>query len=468
MVAFAAIAPATNEMNQLKARLKATWMTGDYDIFSRYMETDAHLFFRRIGIDAGTRVLDVGCGAGQLALIAARAGAQVTGCDIATNWVERARARAKSEGLNAIFDEGDAEALPYADASFDVAASLIGAMFAPRPEMVAAEMTRVCRPGGKIAMANWTPRGFVGQMFKTIAKYIAPNGMPSPVLWGDEATVRDRLKEGIVDVQCTPRFYQFEYPFPPETVVQFFRQHYGPMTKAFASLDAEGQEKLKRELVELWTSYNRAEGNGTLVDAEYLEVIAIRGSGTTDGADSKVVTIERKPHSRRAEVLADRIEEGAERLAAFAERLTEAEWQTPVIESGKPGRTVGVMVHHVATMYPIEADVARAVVTGANVTQVTWDLVNGINAKHAEEHADVTKEEALELLRANSAKAAEVVRVLTDEDLNRAAPFSLSFGAPMTVQFVIEDHALRHSWHHLARLRRTVGSGALHPKPAIQ
>jgi SAM-dependent methyltransferase len=413
-------------------------------------------------------VLDVACGAGQLALIAARAGAQVTGCDIATNWVERARGRAKSEGLNVIFDEGDAEALPYADASFDVVASLLGAMFAPRPELVAAELTRVCRPGGKIAMANWTPQGFVGQMFKTIAKYIAPNGMPSPALWGDEATVRERLRNGTAIVKCTPRFYQFEYPFPPETVVEFFRETYGPMARAFASLDARGQEKLKRELVELWTSYNRADGCGTLVESEYLEVIAIRGSGTTEGADSNVVTIDRKPHSRRAELLADRIEEGAERLAVFAERLTDAEWKTPVIESGKPGRTVGVVVHHVATMYPIEADVARAVATGANVTQVTWDVVHGINAKHADEHTDATKEETLELLRANSAKAAELVRTFTDVELDRAAPFSLSYGAPMTAQFVIEDHALRHSWHHLARLRRTVGSTVPNPKSVIQ
>lgn len=466
MAAFASTAPATNEMNQLKARLKATWMTGDYDIFSRYMETDAHLFFRRIGIEAGDRVLDVACGSGQLALIAAREGAQVTGCDIATNWVERARARAKAEGLNAIFDEGDAEALPYADASFDVVESLVGAMFAPRPELVAAELARVCRPGGKIAMANWTPRGFVGQMFKTIAKYIAPNGMPSPVLWGDEATVRERFQDGTLDVKCTFRFYQLEYPFPPETVVEFFRETYGPMAKAFNSLDTAGQEKLKRELVELWTSHNRADGCGTLVDAEYLEVIAIRDGEMS--ADSNVVPIECKPRSRRAEMLADRIEEGAERLAVFAEQLTEKQWKTPVIEGGKPGRTVGVLVHHVAKMYPIETDVARAIATGGNVTQVTWDVVHGINAKHAEEHADATKEETLELLRTNSTKAADVVRTFKDEDLDRTEPFSLSYGAPMTVQFVIEDHALRHSWHHLARLRKTVGNPGLNPKSAIQ
>lgn len=462
MVTFAAYSPATNELDQLKGRLKTTWMAGDYDLFSRYLETDAHLFFRRIGISAGNRVLDVGCGSGQLALIAARAGAHVTGCDIATNWIECARERAKAEKLNAIFEEGDAEALPYENASFDVVASLLGAMFAPRPELVAAELKRVCRPGGKIAMANWTPQGFVGQMFKTIAKYIAPNGMPSPVLWGDEATVRDRLRNGIVDAKCTPRFYQLEYPFPPETVVEFFTQNYGPMVKAFASLDEAGRATLRNELVALWTSHNRAEGNGTIVDAEYLEVIAIRGA---DG--DAWTSIDPEPRSWRAGLLADRIEEGAARLAAFAERLTDEEWKTPIIEGGRPGRPVGVVIHHVATMYPIEVDVARAIASGKNVTHVTWDVVNQINVNHVAENAGVTRSDALELLRKNSEAAAAAVRELTDEELDRAAPFSLSHGAPVTAQFVIEDHALRHSWHHLARIRKAVGSGSLNPNSVI-
>jgi len=134
----------TTETDQLKARLKTTWMAGDYDLFSRYLEPDAHLFFRRIGVQPGQKLLDVACGAGQLALIAARAGASVTGCDIATNWIERARSKAAKEHLSVTFDEGDAEALPYADAQFDVVTSLVGAMFAPRPTLVASELIRVC------------------------------------------------------------------------------------------------------------------------------------------------------------------------------------------------------------------------------------------------------------------------------------------------------------------------------------
>jgi ubiquinone/menaquinone biosynthesis C-methylase UbiE len=267
----------TQEFEQLKTRLKATWMTGDYDVFSRYLETGAEQFFRRLEIKPGTLLLDVACGAGQLALIAARAGAYVVGCDIAANWLEKARARAAAEGLPIIFEQGDAEALPYADAQFDVVATLIGAMFAPRPDLVATELTRVCRPGGMIAMANWTPGGFVGQMFKTISKHIAPSGMPAPVLWGDEATVRDRLREGIADLKCTRRIYQFEYPLPPDAVVDFYRANYGPMSRAFASLEANGQETLRSELIDLWSKHNYSDGNSTKVDAEYLEVIATRG-----------------------------------------------------------------------------------------------------------------------------------------------------------------------------------------------
>lgn len=267
----------TNDFEQLKTHLKTTWMTGDYDVFSRYLERGAEQFFQRLGITPGTLVLDVACGAGQLALIAARAGAHVVACDIATNWLEKARLRAASEGLEIIFEEGDAEALPYADAQFDVVASLFGAMFAPRPELVTAELTRVCRSGGMIAMANWTPAGFVGQMFKTISRHITPSGIPAPMLWGDEVTVRDRFREGIADLRCTRRLYHLDYPFPPDAVVDFYRVNYGPMSRAFASLDVNGQKTLRRELIHLWSKHNYSDADTTRVEAEYLEVIAIRG-----------------------------------------------------------------------------------------------------------------------------------------------------------------------------------------------
>jgi hypothetical protein len=310
-------------------------------------------------------------------------------------------------------------------------------------------------------MANWTAHGFVGQMFKTIAKYIAPNGMPSPVLWGDESVVRKRFRNKMSDIQCKLRFYQFEYPFPPEVVVDFFRENYGPMTRAFASLSPEGQAQLHRELTVLWSANNRGVGKGTLVDAEYLEVIAIRCEKTT--AIDAARTPDYKPASFRAQLLADRIEEGAARLADFARRLTEDEWNMPMIEGGKPGRTIGIVVNHVASIYPVEIEVARAVAAGNAISQVTWEVVNELNAKHAAEAADATRTDTLELLRKNSHEAAEIVRGFSDAELDRAAPFSLSYGAPMTAQFVLEDHAVRHSWHHLARIRKAVDGTGQNP-----
>ncbi len=268
-----ALAP---EEERLKTRLRTIWMAGDYDRFSRYMEGSARDFYERLNVAPGSQFLDVGCGSGQLALMAAKDGLQVTGVDIASNLVERARVRAQSEGLQARFEEADAEVLPFEDATFDVVASLIGAMFAPRPELVAKELLRVCQPGGTIAMANWTPQGFIGQMFKAVSKFIAPSGMPSPVLWGDETTVRERLGGGLSDLSLVRRHYTFSYPFPPSEVVEFFRLYYGPTNQAFAALGGEGRESLRQELEALWSSHNRAGRECTTVLAEYLEVIGIR------------------------------------------------------------------------------------------------------------------------------------------------------------------------------------------------
>lgn len=270
-------AAAGAELDALKSRLKATWMDGNYDYFSRFMESSAVQFLDRLGVPGGASLLDVACGSGQLALMAARRGARVTGVDIATNLVLAARGRAGAEHLDARFDEGDAEDLPYADASFDVVATLYGAMFAPRPDVVASELLRVCRPGGTVAMANWTPQGFVGTMFKTFARFLAPSGMPAPVLWGDESVVRQRFGAGLSDLRMTRVMYRFDYPFDPAGVVEFFRRNYGPTTRAFASLGQAERAALRAELVELWTAHNTAREPGrTVVDGEYLEVIATR------------------------------------------------------------------------------------------------------------------------------------------------------------------------------------------------
>lgn len=157
--------------------------------------------------------------------------------------------------------------------------------------------------------------------------------------------------------------------------------------------------------------------------------------------------------SRRSEALAARIEEGAAGMAAFVEGLSDAEWRTPMSGAGKDRRTVGVIVHHVASVYPIEIDLARAIASGTAVTEVTWEAVAEMNGKHAGDNAVVSKAAALELLRRNARDAAAAVRAFSDAELDSAAPFSLSYGAPVTAQFVVEDHALRHSWHHLARIR---------------
>jgi SAM-dependent methyltransferase len=272
-------AVANVDIDALKQRLRATWMAGDYDRFSRFMEPSAVEFLDRVGIPPGASLLDVACGSGQLALVAARRGARVTGVDIAANSIRAARDRAQAEALPAQFDEGDAEALPYPDASFDVVASLFGAMFAPRPDLVAQELVRVCRPGGTIAMANWTRTGFIGQMFALVSRFIAPPGTPAPVLWGDESMVRERLGSAITDFRLTRVMYRFDYPFPPAGVVDFFRDYYGPTNRAFAALTPHDQEALHADLVALWRTHNQSSlANRTAVDAEYLQVVAIRST----------------------------------------------------------------------------------------------------------------------------------------------------------------------------------------------
>jgi ubiquinone/menaquinone biosynthesis C-methylase UbiE len=270
----------TVDMSAIKTRLKAVWMSGDYGTFAKYMEPGALEILASWEIQPGSKLLDIGCGAGQITIPAARAGIQATGVDIATNSLEQARARARAEGLKVHFDEGDAEQLPYPDASFDTVVSLVGAMFAPRPEKVAAEMTRVTRPGGRILMVNWTATGFVGQMFKAIAKHVPPApGIPSVMLWGDEATVRERLKDGIKALKLTKRIYpSWTYPFSVPEVVEFFRQNYGPMQRAFAALEPNHQQALRQDLEQVFSAHNRATDGTTTLEAEYLEVSATKSN----------------------------------------------------------------------------------------------------------------------------------------------------------------------------------------------
>lgn len=268
------------DIDALKSRLKATWMAGDFGLIAKGYEAGAAEFVRRLGLAPGTRVLDVACGTGNLSLPAARAGAVVTGVDIAANLLAQGRARAATEGLTVAFDEGDAERLPYPNGSFDAVVSMFGVMFAPRPELAAAELLRVCRPGGTVALANWTPGGFIGQMFKTIAGHVPPPpGVPSPIQWGDEAKVRERLGAGTTDLRTTPRLIALEFPMGPAEVVEFWRVYYGPTNRAFEALAADPREQaaLRADLEQLWAGHNRAAGGATRVDSEYLEVTATTG-----------------------------------------------------------------------------------------------------------------------------------------------------------------------------------------------
>lgn len=267
----------TPEMESLKEKLRSTWIAGDFGVIARSIEIGAEDFVARLDMKPGMKVLDVATGTGNLALPAAKTGCEVTGIDIAPNLIDQAIERAKAESVVAKFEVGDAEALPYEDGSFDFVITMFGAMFAPRPDVTASELIRVCKPGGLIAMANWTPEAFTGQMFKLGAKHVPPPpGMPSPVLWGTEDAVRERLANGISDLQMTRRKIAFHYAMPPAEVVEQFRQYFGPTVVAFSKLDTEGQAALRSDLEALWTEHNQATDGTTVVESEYLEVRATK------------------------------------------------------------------------------------------------------------------------------------------------------------------------------------------------
>ena len=266
----------TTEMENLKNKLRATWMAGDFGQIARGYAIGAREFVERLGLGKGMRVLDAACGTGNLSFPAARTGARVIGIDIAPNLIRQATDLNEAEKLNADFDIGDVEDMPYDDASFDVVMTMFGAMFAPRPDVTAAELVRVCKPGGLIAMANWTPEGFIGQMFKTTGKHVPPPaGMPSPILWGTEDAVRERFA-GTAKIETTKRTLWFTFPFGTNDTVEFFRMYYGPTQKAFAALDTDGQAALRSDLEALWAAANKATDGTTKVESEYLEVKVVR------------------------------------------------------------------------------------------------------------------------------------------------------------------------------------------------
>jgi SAM-dependent methyltransferase len=267
---------AAREADPLTERARATWTSGDFGRIAKGFETGAGEFVARLGLDADERVLDVACGTGNLALPAARAGAIVTGVDIAPNLIAQAKHNAELEKLSVTFDIGNVEQLPYESETFDTVITMFGAMFAARPDRAAGELLRVTRSGGRIAMASWTPTGFIGEMFKVTSRYVVPPaGVPSPLLWGTEDAVRERLGPGTKGLTLTRRMMAMEYPFGPEETVNYFRLWYGPTLRAFAGLDDDGRASLRVDLEGLWRDHNRASDGTTRVQSEYLEVIAV-------------------------------------------------------------------------------------------------------------------------------------------------------------------------------------------------
>jgi len=266
-------------IQQIKDAMRATWMAGDFGVVAKTISGDAEAFIDRLEIPSGKRVLDVACGTGNLTIPLARQGCIVTGVDIAPNLLVQARERAADEGLTAVFDEGDAEQLPYGDASFDIVVSMFGAMFAPRPEVVASEFARVLRPGGLLAMANWNHSSFTGQMFKVASNHVPPPpGIANPLLWGDENTVRERLAPYFENIRTVLTPMDFDLPTNPAGAVAFFRKYFGPTQVAFSRLDEAGQAAYAADLESLWAAANVAidRSTQTLIRNRYLQVTAIR------------------------------------------------------------------------------------------------------------------------------------------------------------------------------------------------
>jgi ubiquinone/menaquinone biosynthesis C-methylase UbiE len=266
-------------MQQIKDSMRATWMAGDFGVVAKTISASAEAFVKRIAIPSGARVLDVACGTGNSAIPLARNGCIVTGVDIATNLLVQARERGAAENLTATFDEGDAEQLPYADASFDAVVTMFGAMFAPRPDLVASELARVLKPGGRLAMANWNPASFTGQMFKVSSLHVPPPpGLPPPILWGDEATVRERLAPYFAQIETELIPVDFDLPTDPAGAVAFFRRNFGPTQVAFKRLDEAGQAAFSAALESLWSAANVAPDptTRTLIHNQYLQVTATR------------------------------------------------------------------------------------------------------------------------------------------------------------------------------------------------
>ena len=273
----AAPSPQKPDYSAVKQRQQATWASGDFSVVAARILYQAEQLCETADLQAGWRVLDVATGSGNAALAAARRGCDAVGIDYVPSLLERGRIRAEAERLSVEFVEGDAEQLPFPSASFDAVTSIYGVMFAPHHQLAASELARVCRPGGRIALACWTPDGFIGETFRVFSRYLPPApGLQPPVRWGDEAYQRELFGDSAASVTSYRRTAIFRYRSAQENV-DFFRTYYGPTLRAFESLPAERQAALNRELIALANRFDRNAGSGPVaIAADYLETVIVR------------------------------------------------------------------------------------------------------------------------------------------------------------------------------------------------
>ena len=264
------------DLAAVKHNQQRAWSSGDYAAVAARIQTIAEQLVDAADVAAGSQVLDVATGSGNAAIAAARSGSTVTGVDYVPGLLERARMRAAAEGFEITFVDGDAENLPFADASFDSVISVLGVMFTADQERAASELLRVSRPGATIALANWTPSSFVGEMFRTVARHVPPPaGVRSPLQWGTEPRLAELLGHGVSELLVRPRSFVFRFRSPDE-FVDFFRTNYGPVHTAFAKLDEPGRTALSRDLADLAATHDRSTGTSLAIASEYLEVVATR------------------------------------------------------------------------------------------------------------------------------------------------------------------------------------------------
>ena len=267
----------TLHLDGLKAKQQKTWASGDFAQVATLIHPMAEDLVQAADLSAGARVLDVAAGTGNAAIAAARCLCEVTATDYVPELLDRGRQRAEAEQLPITFEVADAENLPYADGSFDAVLSVVGAMFAPDQERAAAELARVCRPGGTIGMANWTPDGFIGEMFRTVGRRVPPPpGIRGPIEWGNAGRVRELFGDRVSDLRIEERTFTFRYA-SPEAFVDYFREFYGPTVKAFEALGPDGAKPLYDDLVDLASRHNIAADGTAKIPAAYLRIVAVRG-----------------------------------------------------------------------------------------------------------------------------------------------------------------------------------------------